>query len=255
MSDPTQRFSNRVENYVKYRPGYPPEIIAYLAKQAGLPPMAVVADIGSGTGILSEMFLQNGNPVYGVEPNPEMRQTAERLLNDYTQFTSVAAPAEATTLPDASVDFIVVAQAFHWFDQDKAKLEFQRILKPGGVVVLVWNSRLRAGTPFMDTYEALLKQYALDYRQVKESNITDEGIASFFAPHACTSADFDNAQHFDFEGLRGRALSSSYAPLPGHANHEAFVQGLQTAFAQHQVEGKIEFKYETRLYWGKFGKV
>ncbi|MBN2500263.1 MAG: methyltransferase domain-containing protein [Anaerolineales bacterium] len=251
MSDPTQRFSNRVENYVKYRPGYPPEIISYLTEEAGLTPAAVVADIGSGTGILSEMFLQHGNRVYGVEPNPEMRAAAERLLSDYAQFNSVAAPAEATTLPDASIDFIVAGQAFHWFEQDKAKLEFQRILKPGGVVVLVWNSRLRAGTPFLDAYEALLKVYALDYRQVKESNITAEGIAAFFTPQACTSADFDNAQAFDFEGLRGRALSSSYAPLPRHANYGAFVQSLQAAFTQHQVEGQIEFKYETRLYWGE----
>ena len=254
MNDSTQRFSNRVENYVKYRPDYPVEITPYLTEQAGLTPVAVVADIGSGTGILSKIFLKYGNRVFGVEPNPEMRAAAEKLLGGYAKFTSIAASAEATTLPDASVDFITAGQAFHWFDQDKAKIEFQRILKSGGLVVLVWNSRVHAGTPFMEAYEALLKQYALDYRKVKESNITDQSLADFFAPNACTIVDFDNAQQFDFEGLRGRALSSSYAPLPGHLNYKPFVNSLREAFERHQFSGKVEFEYETRLYWGRLDK-
>jgi len=251
MSNPTERFSNRVENYVKYRPGYPAEIIAYLAAQAALTPSAVVADIGSGTGILSELFLQNGNQVYGVEPNPEMRAAAEKFLGGYAKFHSIAAPAEATTLPDDSIDLIIVGQAFHWFDQKTAKVEFQRILKTIGVVVLVWNSRVKSGTAFMEAYEDLLQQYALGYKDVVETNIADTDIMDFFHPNTYTSVGFDNAQDFDFEGLRGRALSSSYAPLEGHPNYEPFTEGLQKTFEQHQIDGTVRFAYKTRLYWGR----
>lgn len=251
MNDPTQRFSNRVENYVKYRPGYPPEVITYLKEQTALTPSTVIADIGSGTGILSELFLKHGNPVYGVEPNPEMRAAAERLLSGYTKFRSIAAPAEATTLPDGSIELIAVGQAFHWFDQDKAKAEFRRILKPGGVVALVWNSRLRSGDPFMEAYDSLLQEYAADYKDIKESNVTDRGIAEFFQPNTYTTTDFDNVQEFDFVGLYGRALSSSYAPLEGHPNYEPFTEGLQKTFERHQVDGKVRFVYKTRLYWGR----
>src|SRR6266446_9260655 len=113
MSAPTERFSNRVENYIRYRPGYPKEIIELLKAECGLFPQSVVADAGSGTGLLAKLFLENGNLVFGIEPNREMRAAGERLLQAYPRFTSIAGTAEATTLPGQSVDFVTAGQAFH----------------------------------------------------------------------------------------------------------------------------------------------
>ena len=149
MSDSTRRFSSRVDNYVKYRPSYPPEVVELLAAECGLTPGALVADIGAGTGLLAELFLQNGYRVLGVEPNREMRQAGERLLGDYPHFTSIDGTAEVTTLADKSVDIITAGQAFHWFDREKARAEFARILRPGGWVALVWNERRVDATPFL----------------------------------------------------------------------------------------------------------
>ena len=161
MPKPTERFSDRVDAYVKYRPDYPRAVLELLQTECGLTPRSAVADIGSGTGKLSELFLRNGNSVYGVEPNPEMRLAGENLLSSYPGFVSVAGSAEATTLPDQSADFITAGQAFHWFDQKLARQGFERILKPDGLVVLVWNERL-TDTSFLEAYEMLTQTYATD---------------------------------------------------------------------------------------------
>ena len=124
-SNATSRFSDRVENYVRYRPGYPPEVIQELKSECGLMASHVIADIASGTGIWTRMLLENGNPVFGVEPNAEMREAGERLLAAFPKFTSVAGTAEATTLADQSVDFVTAAQAAHWFDRERARREFR----------------------------------------------------------------------------------------------------------------------------------
>src|SRR5256885_34515 len=182
-SDPTKRFSTRVDNYSRYRPGYPTGVIDLLVSACGLGSNSVVADIGSGTGILSELFLKNGNRVLAVEPNLEMRSAAEYLLNHYRRFTSIDGSAEATTLADASADFITAAQAFHWFDQKRARSEFTRILKPGGWVILVWNERRLATSAFLRDFEDLLLKYGTDYSQVRHENVDSE-IASFFHPAA-----------------------------------------------------------------------
>ena len=165
MLSPTVRFSTRVENYVRYRPGYPDAVLAWLRAECDLTPAAVVADIGSGTGKLAELFLRNGNRVFGVEPNREMREAGEGMLAGFPNFVSVDGAAEATTLPAASVDFVTAGQAFHWFDRQTARREFARILKPGGWVVLVWNER-RSDSPFLRDYEALLREFASEYEQV-----------------------------------------------------------------------------------------
>ena len=149
MTDPTQRFTSRVEHYVRYRPSYPRDLLDLLETRCGLSSASVVADVGSGTGILSELFLENGNRVIGIEPNKEMREAAERRLRRHPRFTSVAGTAEATTLDDASADFVAAGQAFHWFDPERARTEFSRILKPGGWVVLAWNLRRKEATPFL----------------------------------------------------------------------------------------------------------
>ncbi len=250
MRDVTQRFSTRVENYIKYRPSYPPGVLDTLRERCGLTQTSVIADVGSGTGILSEVFLRSGNVVYGIEPNREMREAAERLLSDYPNFHSLDARAEATTLPDGNVDFVTAGQAFHWFQPAEARSEFERILKPGGWVVLTWNIRQIDTTPFLRAYEQLLNTYGTDYAEVHHRGNATEDIIEQFYGNPPQLAVFPNSQSFDFEGLKGRLLSSSYTPEPGHANHEPMLQALRAIFDEHQVGGRVTFEYETRLHYG-----
>lgn len=217
--DPTRRFSDRVENYVKYRPDYPTQTIPFLVQAVGLQAESAIADVGSGTGILTGLFLRNGNPVFAVEPNKEMRAAAERLLAEYPRFTSLDGTAEAIPLPARSVDFVTAGQAFHWFDAAKARAEFLRVLRPGGWVVLIWNDRCLADSEFSAAYEALLQRYATDYRQVNHQNLDEAAFTRFFGPGGYKIQAFQNAQYFDLPGLTGRLLSSSYAPLAGHPAH------------------------------------
>jgi SAM-dependent methyltransferase len=251
MSDVTQRFANRVENYVKYRPGYPSEVIETLRTECGLTPDSIIADIGSGTGILAEMFLRNGNPVYGVEPNREMREAGARLLAGYPGFHSVAGKAEETTLGAAAIDFVTAGQAFHWFDREKTKTEFRRILKPGGTVALIWNERLTTTTPFLVAYEELLKTYATDYEQVDHRQVDTNVIDDFFGPDQYQLRRYNNAQVFDYAGLEGRLLSSSYTPEPDHPNYQPMLDRLGKIFQAHQFEGKVDFAYRTLIYFGR----
>jgi ubiquinone/menaquinone biosynthesis C-methylase UbiE len=249
--DSTQRFSSRVENYIRYRPSYPHEIIAALQKACGLTSDAIVADVGSGTGMFAELLLRNGNTVYGVEPNQAMRAAGERLLHHYPRFHSVNGTAEATTLPDTSVDFITAGQAFHWFDRDKARHEFARILRPGGWVALVWNERRSGATPFLRAYEQLLRTYGTDYDASRHTNFAAAIIRAFFAPNPMFMQTFENQQRFDYNGLRGRLLSSSYAPEPGDPRHAPMLAELQRIFEQHAASGMVVFEYDTVLYYGQ----
>jgi SAM-dependent methyltransferase len=251
MTDATQRFSSRVENYVKYRPGYPNEVIETLRNECGLNADSIVADVGSGTGILTEMFLRNGNAVYGIEPNREMREAAERLLKDHPRFRSVAAQAEETTLDDDSVDFVAAGQAFHWFDREKTRREFARVLKPRGWVALIWNERVTTTTPFLVAYEQLLKDYSTDYEQVDHRRIDDDVIRDFFGSDDFRLKRFINVQVFDYEGVKGRLLSSSYAPEEGHPNYEPMLAELERIFQTYQDEGRVVFEYVTQMYYGQ----
>lgn len=251
IEDATQRFSSRVDNYVKYRPGYPADVLELLVEECGLTPASLVADIGAGTGILSELFLKNGNAVYAVEPNREMREAGERLLANYARFTSVDGTAEATTLQPRSMDVITAGQAFHWFDHEAARAEWARILRPGGWVALVWNERRTGGTPFLDGYEQLLRSVGTDYAEVTHRRVRDEQLAAFFAPAPLRIATFESRQLFDFEGLRGRLLSSSYTPQAGHPDHEPMLAALRTLFDEVQQRGQVSFDYDTRVYYGQ----
>lgn len=248
--DPTTRFSDRVDNYIRYRPGYPPEILPWLKREFSLNSSVPIADIGSGTGILTRIFLQNGNPVFGVEPNDAMRHAADEALKDYAHFTSIKGTAEQTGLADDSMDFITAAQAFHWFDAAKAKTEFQRIAKQNGYVVLIWNER-QVSSPFEKEYESLLHRYATDYSQVDHRNINGEKIAAFYRPHPYVSQVFHYQQLFDFTGLKGRLLSSSYVPNQDNPSHEAMIADLQGLYKNFAVEDKIKLDYETKVYVGK----
>ncbi len=253
MTDAVTRFSNRVENYVRYRPSYPPGLIDILKSECGLEPSSSVADVGSGSGILAELILKNGNQVFGVEPNPEMRLAAERLLAAYPKFVSVAAAAEDTTLDAESVDLIAAAQAFHWFDRARAKQEFARILKPSGWVALIWNERRLDSTPFLRAYESLLLRYGTDYEKVRHENVESE-IGEFFSPQEFHLKSLENLQQFDFESLKGRLLSSSYVPERDHPNFPAMLQELERIFNAHESKGIVRFEYDTRVYYGQLGQ-
>jgi SAM-dependent methyltransferase len=248
--DSTQRFSSRVANYVRYRPGYPAEILALLRGECGLTPQSAIADVASGTGIFTRVLLENGNQVFGVEPNPQMRQAAEELLAGFPHFISVAATAEATTLDAHSVDFVTAAQAAHWFDREKARNEFHRILRPGGWAVLLWNERRTDSTPFLREYEKLLLTFGTDYQQVRHERTTDE-IDAFFTPSPFQERVFNNRQEVDYQGLEGRLLSSSYTPSPEDPRHAPMLAELRRIYEIHSSSGSVILEYAIRVYFGQ----
>jgi SAM-dependent methyltransferase len=250
VKDATQRFSSRVENYVRYRPGYPPEVLELLKSECGLTPDSVIADIASGTGIFTRMLAENSNRVFGVEPNDEMRRAGERLLESYSGFTSIAGTAESTTLANHSVDIVTAAQAAHWFDREKARREFVRTLKPGGWLVLLWNERRTDSTPFLREYEHLLLAYGTDYREVRHERTTAE-IADFFSPSPFRSSTLEMRQEVDYAGLEGRLLSSSYTPTSDHANYDAMLRELRRIFDAHQIDDRVSLDYNTLVYYGQ----
>jgi ubiquinone/menaquinone biosynthesis C-methylase UbiE len=250
VANPTQRFSSRVDHYLRYRPGYPTEVLDLLKNECGLTPESVVADIASGTGIFTRLLLENGNRVYGVEPNAEMRRAGEQFLAAYLRFVSVAGTAEATTLPDHSIDVVTAAQAAHWFERAKARREFVRILKPGGWVALIWNERQTDATAFLRAYEKLLLTYGTDYKEVRHERTTAE-IDGFFAPSPFQARALEMRQSFDYAGLEGRLLSSSYTPLPEHPSYAPMLRELQRIFADHEREGQVTLQYTTRVFYGR----
>jgi SAM-dependent methyltransferase len=251
MLKSTERFTSRVENYVRYRPGYPPAVLDLLRAKCGLTPASVIADIGSGTGILTRMFVEHGNRVYGVEPNQAMREAGEHLLAGCPGFVSIAATAEETTLPDRSVDLITAGQAFHWFNLARTRPEFARILKPGGWLVLIWNARRASRPGFPAEYEQFLKTYGTDYGDVTRTNLNSDDFRAFYSPGHYRLTRFDNRQAFDFEGLKGRLLSASYAPEPDHPNYEPMLAELRRLFDAHQADGMVTIEYDTDVFTGQ----
>ena len=252
--DSVTRFDNRVASYALHRPRYPQAVLTQLQTGFGLTPEMAVADIGAGTGLLSELFLRNGNFVYVVEPNATMLAKAEQLLGDLPGFQSVDGRSEATGLPLASVDWVVAGQAFHWFEPTATRAEFQRILKPGGHVALVWNSRREEGTSFLRGYQSLLEEFGTDYRQVDHKFVVDgAGLTRFFAPGAWVEASFVNEQVLDWAALVGRLTSTSYVPAPGDERYEVMLARLAALFAANQQAGIVTMVYDTKLCVGSFG--
>ncbi len=248
--DPTERFSDRVDDYVKYRPHYSPEVYEALRQACGLKAEHLIADVGCGTGLLAKIFLENGNRVIGVEPNREMRQAGEQYLSRFAHFRMVAGSAENTTLPNASVDFVIAGQAFHWFRPEPTRQEFARILKADGWAVLIWHDRDMKSTPFLRAYEAFLLRYATDYSLVAHNKVAHYGaLEKFYSPNRMHAITQSTRQQFDFDGLRGRLLSSSYAPREGPAA-DAMLRELPELFAAHAKEGRVVFEYRTRIYYG-----
>lgn len=252
VNNSTTRFSDRVEDYVKYRPGYPSGIITFLQKTYGLTTGKIIADIGSGTGISAKLFLDNKYQVIGVEPNKAMREKSEALLNAYLNFHVIAASAENTTFNDNSIDVIVAGQAFHWFDRLACRKEFERILKPGGFVVLIWNERL-IKDDFAKAYDKLIVTYSKDYQSVDHRNIDRKSIELFCAPNPVALEIFPNKQVFDFDGLKGRLLSSSYVPKGDEGNYRAMIHDLSLLFNEYQQDDKVEILYDTKIYVSRFG--
>jgi ubiquinone/menaquinone biosynthesis C-methylase UbiE len=274
MKKALPRFSSRVENYIKYRPGYPQAIIDLLRKECHLTTNALIADIGSGTGKLTELFLNNGYRVVGIEPDPEMRAAAEWLLQGYPRFTSIAATAEATSLADHSVDVVTAGQAFHWFEREQARREFLRILVPMGWVVLIWNIQRTAGTPFLAALKLFWQTYltregvhaeasgqdlstlshqtkAVDAWWLQPEQAEQELISPLFRSGDYRLKTFENHQVYDGEGLKGRVLSSYGAPEAGHPRFTEMLEALEALFRTHQVDGTITIEQETRLYYGR----
>lgn len=251
--DPKSRFTDRVDLYVKHRPSYPAATLEFIRREGFLRDGMTVADVGSGTGISSAMFVRAGCRVIGVEPNAAMRAAAERLLADESRFTSVAGSAEATTLPAASVDLVVAGQAFHWFDRAAFAAECRRILRPGCGVALFWNSRKLSGSPFAEEYEALLMAHGVDYARVRHDAIGEPELAAFFSPFPMTSDRIPSAQRFDYHGLEGRLLSSSYTPQEGDPRRAAMLAALRRLFDDCQQDGFVEMEYWTEVHAGRLG--
>lgn len=250
MPNTVERFSNRVANYVKFRPSYPKEVLGFLIDELNLQTSSAVADIGSGTGISAKLFLENGNPVFGVEPNAAMRRAAEEFLKDFPNFKSVEGTAEDTTLADGSIDFVVAAQAFHWFDKAKTRDEFRRILRGRGYVVLIWNERQLDSTPFLRDYERLLLEYGTDYAAVRHENVTARVLGEFFQAEFKKRV-FQNHQILDFEGLKGRMLSSSYMPSEENERFGEMIKTLESLFTKYQKNDTIQISYDTNIFYGQ----
>lgn len=249
--DNKERFSSRVENYVKYRPTYPREAIDFLYDTVGFRQDSVIADVGAGTGIFSKLLLERGSRVIGVEPNEAMREAAIASLGAEERYSAAGGSAEETGLPEHSVDFIVCAQSYHWFDEEKATAEFRRILKPGGKAVLIWNSRKTSGTPFLEQFERLLLTYGTDYEKVGHKSITLETLKPYFADGGPRLDTFSMMQLLNEESLKGRLLSSSYSPLPDHPNYEPMIQNLRNIYRSNEENGFVAIEYATELYWGE----
>jgi ubiquinone/menaquinone biosynthesis C-methylase UbiE len=251
FADAKNRFSSRVADYLRYRPRYPAGVLDLLQMECLLTPAHAIADIGSGTGFLAELFLKNGNSVFGVEPNKEMREAGEQYLEPYPRFTSIEGSAEATTLGDSSVSFVTAGQAFHWFEPKATRHEFSRILRPNGWVAVVWNDRSTAESEFAQAYEELLVRYGTDYTRVKDSYPQESDMRAFFGHDNFLTRELANHQIFDLEGLRGRLRSSSYAPAPGQPNFAPMMTDLDKIYATHQRDNQVRMNFSTWVYLGQ----
>jgi SAM-dependent methyltransferase len=253
VPDPRERFSNRVDAYVRSRPSYPPGVLRVLEEAGALGRDKDVADVGSGTGIFTRLLLGRCRRVWAVEPNEPMRRAAEEALGGEAGFASVDGGAEATTLPAASVDLVTAAQAFHWFRPDAFRAECARILRPGGAVALLWNQRLTDATPFLAGFEELLLRHGTDYARVRHEHVDHAALGAFFGPSGFSHAEAPNAQHFDWRGLEDRVRSASYTPAPGQPGFDTLMDALRTLFDAHSQAGRVSLLYTTHLYWGRVG--
>jgi SAM-dependent methyltransferase len=248
---PLERFSRVAGDYSNYRPGYPENIIAILKNEFKLSETFVIADIGSGTGKLSKLFLDNGNFTYGVEPNQEMRKSAESIFHGNGKFISVNGRAENTTLENNCTDFIVCGQAFHWFDKQKTRIEFERILKKNGYVMLIWNKRDDT-KEMMIGYEKLIREYCPDHKNIGYEIFEEKDLNIFFKPNPVRQFTLEYYQVFDFNELSGRLRSSSYSPAESSIAYKQLIAKLKELFDRYQQHGRIRFEYKTEMFVSRF---
>lgn len=249
MSDFTSRFSGKTADYIKYRPKYPSDLLTLLKTEIGLNPGFKVADIGSGTGISTLVFTENGNTVYAVEPNTDMRKAAEQIFEGNSHFISINGSAESTGLENGSIDLIFSGTAFHWFDLSKTKKEFIRILKTGGTVVISWISRDISDKLQQET-EDIYNKYTEDIEAV-ENQKQRESVEKFFAPQMVEYRRFLHSQPFTEDEYLGRLRSSSFFPDVSHKDYTAMSDDFREVFRKYQKNGIVDFKYITEVYWGK----
>jgi SAM-dependent methyltransferase len=248
---PTERFTGRVEAYRRYRSRFPREIIPVLQQRCGLTPASLVADIGAGTGMLAEIFLENGNTVLAVEPNAEMRAACAELSSTHPALTCIDGTAEVTGLPGDSIDFIAVGRAFHWFDREKCRPEFMRILRPGGWVVIASSGPRRGPDGVSRDHELLLREHGLDYTALRHRYNVDEAVRDFFAGSEPEQVDFQGLENLAYEELEGHTLSLSVTPQPGHRKFPAFQEALRGYFDRYQFGGKIALPMRCRVVFAQ----
>ncbi len=331
MTAVTERFTGHAAAYAAARPSYPQTLATDLQQRLHLPDTTVVADLGSGTGLSSEIFLRIGWTVLGVEPNAAMRATAENYLArifhqghetcadagtsavaregrrrmpyqdspgcmgehlsasprspddpnwlsdschetvsserekihkrgrpgeisglaSYAKFRSVHGTAEDTTLPERSVDLVVAAQAAHWFDAPRARIEALRILRPPAWAALIWNERLLSeDNAFAQGYEQLLRDWGSDYTQVRSRHANRELITTFLGGAPLHTLSYSHALMLDENALRTLVASASYMPQPGAPTYEAMMDHLHRLFVTTQTQGQVRMDYVARVYAG-----
>lgn len=247
----TERFTGRVENYRQHRPRYPEAVVDLLQSEGGLTKDSRIADVAAGTGLLAEIFLTRGYNVIAVEPNDEMLAACAALTKQFPKLQCAAGTAEETGLPAHSIDLITVGQAMHWFDLQRTRAEFVRVLKPNGWCAVVYNHRKLEGDAFHDGYERLLREFGTDYATVCERHLSPEKLRKFFAPNEMKHAGFPNAQWLTLEGLEGRILSSSYMPSVGHPRYAVMRAAIADLFRDHETNGQVCLEYECVVCYGR----
>ena len=253
MLPPTERFGDRVDDYVRSRPSYPPTAIDVLRDIVGLTPASSIADVGCGTGIFAAQLLMTGATIIGVEPNGPMREACTKLLAKNHRFRVLKGTAEVTGLNDSSVDLVTAAQAFHWFKESESRTEFRRILRPNGWVALIWNERKSKGSQFAQGYELILKECSPEYATVTHRNHPDQDILDWFHNPAAKVHVFEHATGLDLANFLGRAYSSSYVPAEGTPEREVITNRLTQLFRDHETEGSVSMEYEAKLFLGQLG--
>ena len=245
------RFTGRVESYKRARPGYPKDILDVLGRQCGLTPESVIVDVAAGTGLFTENFLTNGNIVTAIEPNAEMRAACAELQREYSNLRVLEGTAENTGLPDACADFVTVAQALHWFDRERTRLEFARIQKRNGWCVVAYNERLPEGNRFHCGFEDLLQRFGIDYETVQRKYPNENALRAFFHPSPMHRISLENFQLLDREALLGRVVSSSYMPTPGHPGYPTMLKQIDHLFAENEQHGVVRLNYQCTISYGQ----
>ena len=241
-------FENKASKYSEGRPSYAPEVINKILNDI-LSTNGIVADIGSGTGVLTSEFIKKGYEIYAVEPNSDMRRKAEQKLSIYSNFHSVDASAENTGLNDKSVSLIIVASAFHWFDAIKFKQECMRVLRDNGVVCIIFNVRVydeftkkqcKICKKYCDGFESLTHGYD------KTINLIDDFYVGNYAVY-----EYDFPLEYTKQKFISRCLSSSYAPLPDSKNYEAYICEIKALLDETFKEEILNIANKTMMFVGK----